>query len=181
MSEAPKKMKIIHAMKKIKANKEKITDLQQKIYQNSVNYEHEPSPYGTPEKTRQMVDGWVQAACDLTRDNVDLLCRIQKTNLSTMVTITLNNQDVTKSIAEWVWRRREYSKVDLKTWSSLSTKNLQTGLSKNTVQGAPDFKLMLVLHFDIENRDKMIATFTEENHLINAQLEVVNATTDLLD
>ena len=98
-----------------------------------------------------------------------------------MVTITMDKKDVTKSIAEWVWRRREYSKIDHKTWSCLSTKNLQTGLSKNSVAGAPDFKLTMVLHFDIEQRDKMIALYAGENHLINAELEVVNATTDLLD
>lgn len=181
MEEQPKKMKIIQAMKKIKANKEKITDLQGKIYQNSSHLKHETPPYETTEKTQKMIDGWLQTCTDLTCDNVDLLCRIQKTNLATIVPITIDKIEVKKSIAEWIWRRREYAKIDQKTWASLTTRNLQEGKIQPSIPGAPPTEISIHRYFDQEKKDKMVAMYNEELHLINSELEVINAVTDLLD
>lgn len=170
-------MKIIEAMKRVKSNKEKIVDLQAKVGQYCVNMSFETLMYGaeTPAKVRE----WMQSATDITQENIRLLCAIQRTNIATAVAITLGDKTVTKSIAEWVWRRREYAAIDLKTWQMLTDRNLKEGTGTNS-QGTP-VEVKIVRHFDPVQRDKMIAVFKSEPHEIDAALEVVNAVTDLVE
>ena len=170
-------MKIIEAMKRVKANKEKIADLQAKIAQYCVNMSFETLMYG--DQTKAKIIEWMQSCTDLTQENIRLLCGIQKTNIDTFVSITLGDRVVTKSIAEWVWRRREYAALDLRTWQMLTDRNLKEGMGQNS-QGTP-VEVKIVRHFDPVQRDKMAAMFKSEPHEIDAALEVVNAVTDLVE
>lgn len=169
-------MKIIEAMKKIKANKEKVIDLQQKIATMCANLSHETPMYGT--ETAKKVAEWAQACDDISQDNVRLLVSIQKTNLVTSVSIELGAKQVTKSIAEWVWRRREYAAADFKTWQQMTDRGLKEG-TMNSSTGVP-FEVKIVRHFDPLLRDEKQALYRSESHLIDGALEVVNATTELI-
>lgn len=168
-------MKIIEALKKIKANKEKIADLQAKIQANSAKLNIETSPYPDP---KSQIKEWAQACDDLSKDNIELLIRIQKTNLVTSVPITFDGKTVTKTIAEWVWRRREYAQSDLKTYSVMTDRNLREGHSQSSTGIAVELKIER--HYDPIERDKKIALYRSEPHEIDAALEVVNAVTDLV-
>lgn len=170
-------MKIIEAMKRVKQNKEKIVDLQKQIGLFCANLNFETMTYGaeTPNKIRE----WLQACDDTTQENIRLLVAIQRTNNVTPVTISLAEKSVTKTIAEWVWRRREYAKVDLQTWSMLTDRNLKEGMGNNS-SGTP-VEVKIVRHFDPVRRDKMVAMYKSEPHEIDAALEVVNAVTDLVE
>lgn len=169
-------MKIIEAMKRVKQNKEKITDLQTKISQISANLSHETPLYGT--ETPKKIQDWAQSCDDLTQENIKFLCSIAKTNLATDVTIEIGGKSVTKKIAEWVWRRREYAAIDLKTWSVMTDRNLREG-QMQTSTGQP-LVVTLVRHYDPNKRDEMISMYRNEPHQIDAALEVVNAVTDLV-
>lgn len=170
-------MKLIEAMKRVKQNKEKIADLQGKVGQFCANLDFETMTYGTetPAKVRE----WLQSCTDLTQENVRLLCAIQRTNGVTLVSITLGDKSVTKTIAEWIWRRREYAAIDLKTWQMLTDRNLKEGVGANS-SGTP-ITVKIVRHFDPVVRDRMAAMFKSEPHEIDSALEVVNAVTDLVD
>jgi len=170
-------VKIIEAMKRVKQNKEKIADLQGKIGQFCANLNFETPTYGAD--TTAKITEWLQACNDVTQENVRLLCAIQRTNITTDVTITLGEKPVTKTIAEWVWRRREYAALDLKTWRMLTDRNLKEGMGQNS-SGTP-VEVKLIRHFDPVRRDKMTAMFQAEPHEIDAALEVVNAVTDLVE
>lgn len=170
-------MKIIEAMKRVKQNKEKVADLRGKLGSICANLAHETKVYG--QETGNKVKEWLQACDDISQENVRLLCAIQKTNLTTNVTIELNGKQVTKSIAEWVWRRREYAKEDLNTWSVLGDRGIKEGVAQTTT-GAP-FELKLERHYDPVKRDEMVAMYRAEPHLVDAALEVINATTDLVE
>lgn len=170
-------MKIIEAMKRIKANKEKIADLQNKIRQHAANLSFETPPYGA--ETGNKIKEWVQSARDTAAENVNLLVAIQRTNLATSVTIQLGDNNVTKSISEWVWRRREYAAIDQATMGCMFDRGLKEGhLPQST--GTP-LEVKIVRHYDPEFRDKWTAIFAREPHDIDAALEVVNATTDLIE
>jgi hypothetical protein len=170
-------MKIIEAMKRVKANKEKVADLQRKIGSVSANLSHETPLYGA--ETPAKIVEWLQSCNDTSQENIRLLCAIQRTNLATKVTIKLGDKDVTKSISEWVWRRREYAGVDLATWATLTDRNLREGqLPQST--GAPQL-ITIVRHYDPIRRDKMMDLYRTEPHEIDAALEVVNATTELME
>lgn len=168
-------MKIVEAMKKIKANKEKIADLQAKIAANSANLSFETPLYEAP---KAKIAEWAQSCHDLSKDNCSLLVAIARTNLQTMVTIELGGVQVTKPIAEWIWRRREYAALDLKTWSSMTDRGLKEGTGNSSV--GTEIKVTIQRHYDPELRDKKVAMFKGEAREIDSALEVVNAVTDLI-
>lgn len=170
-------MKLIEAMKRVKSNKEKIADLQAKIGTHCANLSHETPVYGS--ETVSKIKEWLQSCSDLSQENVRLLVAIQRTNLQTAVTITLEARPVTKMIAEWVWRRREYAALDLKTWASLTDRGLKEGVA-STSTGQP-FELKIVRHYDPATRDNQIVMYKGEPHEIDAALEITNAVTDLIE
>lgn len=168
-------MKIIEAMKRVKANKEKITELMQRIQRNSAHLSIEKPQY---EDQMEKVKEWRQSALDTARDNVELLVKIANTNAVTKVTIQLGETNVTKTIAEWVWRRREYAAIDLGIWSSLTDRNLKEGM----VQTSPGVQseITLIRYYDPAERDKNLDALRREKFDIDAALEVANAVTDLV-
>lgn len=169
-------MKIIEAMKRIKQNKEKVADLQEKIASVCANLSHETPIYGT--ETAKKVSEWAQSCDDLSQENIRLLCAIQRTNLATYATIEVAGRPVTKTLAEWVWRRREYAAVDYSTWSKLTDRGLKEGFMQSST-GTP-MEVKIVRHYDPTRRDEMLAMYRAEPHEIDAALEVVNATTELV-
>lgn len=169
-------MKIIEAMKKIKANKAKIVDLQEKIKANSANLNFETPLYENPQAK---IAEWAQSAEDTGQENIRLLVAIQRTNLATPVTIELGGKQVSKNIAEWVWRRRDYAKVDLGTWSMMTDRNLKEGQAQSSVGTVVDVKI--VRHYNPQIRDDKKAMYSGEPSAIDAALEVTNAVTDLLE
>jgi hypothetical protein len=169
-------MKIIEAMKRVKANKEKVADLQQKLGLICANLTHETPLYPN---TQEKINEWTQGCDDLSQENIRLLTAIQRTNLATNVIIELGGKLVAKNIAEWVWRRREYAAVDHSTWSKLTDRGLKEGILNQSTGGQMEIKI--VRHFDPQQRDAMMAMYRSEPHLIDAALEVVNATTDLIE
>jgi len=170
-------MKIIEAMKRVKANKEKIVDLQKKIASVSANLSFETPLYG--DKTKDHINEWLQSCVDTSYESIRLLVAISRTNLQTHVTIMLDDKAVIKSVAEWVWRRREYSNIDLVTFSMLTDRNLKEGNLPTTTGVATEVKI--VRYYDPLVRDKMMAIYRSEPHEIDAALEVSNAVTDLIE
>jgi hypothetical protein len=172
-------MTIIEAMKRIKANKVKLADLQQKIalYSAHTSLEAESTPYG--HNTAAKVAEWTNTCEDLSQENMKLDIRIQKTNLATPVTIALGGREITKCIAEWVLRRRKYANDDFQTWSRQTDRGLKVGMTQGS-QGAP-VEVKLIRNYDTDLRDKKMVMYQMEPHEINAKLEVVNATTELLE
>lgn len=170
-------MKIIEAMKRIKSNKGKIGDLHIKISECCANLTFETPLYGVD--TKHKIESWIQTCCDLTQDNVRLLTAIARTNLATKVEVELGGKFVTKSIAEWIWRRREYAQYDMQTYQKLTDRGLREGHAKESTGTVTEVKI--VRHFDPEKRDTMIAMFKDEPHAIDSTLEVINAVTDLIN
>jgi len=169
-------MRLIEAMKKVKMNKEKIKDLRNKIQENCANLTHETPQYG--DGTKAQIDSWVNSCVSLSSENIALLLAIQQTNIATLVTITIGGVSLERSIAYWVWRRREYAKSDMDIYRCLGDRGLKEGQMAQSV-GAP-ITIKIVRHFDSVARDAMIERYRSEPHLIDATLEVVNATTELL-
>ena len=170
-------MKIIEAMKRVKMNKEKIADLQVRIGNVCAHLSHETPMYGTETQTK--ISEWAQSCDDLANENVKLLCAIGRTNLATNATVVLGEKSVTKSLAEWIWRRREYAALDLKTWQMMTDRGLREG-SVQSSTGIP-IDVKIVRNYDPVRRDKKIGEYKGEPHEIDAALEVVNAITDLIE
>lgn len=171
-------MKIIEAMKRVKLNEEKISDLQTKIAGASAHLNLETPVYGDGQ--RDKVKEWLQSCSDLGQENIRLLVAIQRTNLAISVTVELGGKAVTKSIAEWVWRRRKYAALDQMTWGKLTDRGLKEGQANVGPTGG-QVTMSIVRYYDPAKRDEMLSLYRSEPHLIDAALEIVNATTDLVE
>lgn len=168
-------MKIIVGMKRIKELLQKAEDLRTKVGTHCANLSIETPVY---QDTKAQINGWLQAHSDIMREVLTLRTDIQWTNLHTNVTITLGGENVTKTIAEWIHRRRDLATAQYNMYSVLGDRKLKEALMPQSV-GEP-IKITVVRHFDPVVRDNKMELYRSEPHIIDASLEVVNATTDLI-
>ncbi len=170
-------MKLIQAMKKLKDLAIKAEDLRGKVAQFAADLTIETPQY--PDQ-RGQVSEWIQAHSDVQKEILRLRVAIQRTNIQTPVTIELDGKQVTKSIAEWIHRRRDLAKLELDMWSKLGDR----GLKEQNVQTSPGgsvTEIRIRRYFDPKERDAKRELFRTEPSVIDSTLEVVNATTDLLE
>lgn len=168
-------MKLIEALKTVKLNEKKIADFQERIRRNSARLSNETSPYDDP--TKQVTE-WVQTCIDLNRSNTDLIHRIHKTNSSTTVPITIGGKQVFRTIDEWI-HRRTHADTDRRTMLMLTDRNLREGSVEQS--NGERVEVSIVRHYDAAARDQQLEILMEEPTLIDSQLEIVNAITDLVD
>ena len=143
---------------------------------------HETPMY---EDQKATVAGWVQSYRGTVKRIKRLSLAIQKTNVETMVTIDLGGKQVTQTIYEWMQRRGAGKRKD----GGLATLEA-AGLSCLTDRGlrpihvadtqGREKEITVVLCFKPEERDKELDLLRSEPSIVDAQLEVVNATTDLV-
>jgi hypothetical protein len=175
-------MKIIEAMKKIKDLQQKLDDIKGKVALHCANMNYETPVYGDDQK--KQVDEWLQSASDILKEILELRVRIQVTNLATQVTIELGGKQVTKSIAAWIHRRRDLAKSEQDLWERMSETNLtnvrrlKEGRIKDSSQQERDVTIRR--YFEPVKREEKVELFRSEPSKIDATLEVVNATIDLL-
>lgn len=169
-------MKIIEALKKIKDLQKKADDLRAKVGNNCAYQSFENPTY--PDQ-RSQVGEWIQAHSDILKEIMRLRFAIQKTNIGTEVVIELSEKNVTKTIAEWIHRRRDLAGLERDIWRKLTDRGLKEGQGMNTL-GQP-VTISIVRCFDPKERDKKVSDFDSEPSQIDAKLEIINAVTDLME
>lgn len=170
-------MKIIEGMKKIKDLNQKFQDLTEKIGMYSAHMDYERPYYG--DEHAQKIKDWVQSCGDMIKEISRLRTAIQRTNIQTKVTIEIGGNSIEKTIAEWIHRRRDLATMEQSIWAKLTDRNLKDGSIKQT-DGAI-MKTQVVRYYDPLMRDLKIEMFRSEPNLIDGKMEVVNATTDLIE
>lgn len=169
-------MKLIEALKQTKDLVRKAEDLETKVGGHSAYMNYETPVY--PDQKKQVRE-WVQAHSDLLKEILRLNIAIQKTNLATTVAIDLNGRQVTKSIAEWIHRRRSLAGLEAGCWKRLTDRGLKEGQAKDSQGQLIEAKITRC--YDPEERDKKVALYESEPSIVDAKLEVVNAVTDLIE
>lgn len=169
-------MKLIEAMKQIQDLQRKAEDLRSKVSYASALTTVDTPVY--PDQKGKVAE-WTQAHSDILKEILRLRVAIQRTNIATEVTIELGDKQVTKSIAEWIHRRRDLAKEELAMWQKLTDRNLKEGVV--TTPGGQNVEMKIVRFYDPVERDKKIDLFSSEPSRIDARLEVVNAITDLIE
>lgn len=169
-------MKLIQAMKQIQDLQRKLDDLKGKIAIYCADLSFESPLY---ENQKQTVSGWIQSGSDILKEILRLRIAVQKTNLETQVSIELNGKTVTKSIAEWIHRRRDLATSEYNLWSRLTDKNLKEGLHRAT--SGVESMVTIRRYFDPAERDSNMELYRSEPSIIDSNLEVVNAVTDLIE
>lgn len=170
-----KTMKLIQAMKLVKDLAEKAEDLRRKVARYCVDLDYETPTY---ENQANQIAEWVQSHTSIIQEIASLRVSIQRTNILTPVTIELGGKQVTKTIAEWVHRRRELSQLDYAMWSGLTDRNLKEG---TVVTSSGEKKeVHLRRYYKPAERDQKLELYRSEPSLIDSTLEIVNATTEVI-
>ncbi len=169
-------MKIIEALKQIKYLAKKAEDLQGKLALHSADLEFDNAPF--PDM-KQKIKEWMQAHTDIVREVGRLRYRLQKTNTNTILTIQLNGVDVTKSIYEWIQRRKDLAKLELCAWQKLTDRNLKDGQFQQTNGQMGQIKMRR--YYDPQEKETRITQLSQEPSLVDAALEIANCQTDLVE
>ena len=170
-------MKLIQAMKKLKDLNAKAEDLRKKVALYCADVSIETPMY--PDQKRQIAE-WIHAHSDILKEILHLRVSIQRTNIATEVPIEIGGKHVIKSIAEWIHRRRDLAKVEMSMWAALTDRNLKEQ-NIQTAAGAPVTEVRIRRYYDPAEKDAKLELYRTEPSVIDATLEVVNATTDLIE
>lgn len=179
-------MKLIEAMKKVKAEGAAVIELSARIKKNSALTNLENPEYGTEQAAK--VSEWVQGARDRLFEIERLRVCLQYTNVMTKVSIELpGGNTVTKTIAGWLQRRgvgahteQGLAAQERAVWANLTDRGLRDGQIMNAAKDKP-IDVKVVRFFDPNERDKNLDNLLREASVIDAALEIVNATTDLIE
>ena len=170
-------MKIIEALKKVKDLQRKADDIKSKIAAHCCDLDCETPTY--PDQRRQ-VSEWLQAHSDIIKEILYLRYSIQKTNVLTQVTIEIDNKFVSKSITEWIHRRKDLAKLEEQCWRSLTDKGHKETYVNKLTPNSPEQIVKRRMYFDPVERDRKIEVYRSEPSLIDSTLEIINAVTELL-
>src|SRR5258706_14668211 len=117
-------MKLIEAMKELKAPVVKSEELRKKTAQYSAKASFETNTY--TDQAGQIKE-WLQGNHDTVKRMAHLQTSIQRTNLQTQVEIELGGIKVQHCIAEWVVRRRSLAGMEMQAWQGLTDSGLKEG------------------------------------------------------
>ena len=169
-------MKLIEALKKCKDLERKSDDLIALVKEHCAIASLETQKY--PDQ-KDKVGGWIQSQADILKEIMRLRVAIQKTNLQTPVVIELDGKQITKTIAEWIHRRRDLAGKELAMWNGIGDRGIREGMA-NGPTGQP-IEIKVVRFYDPGRREEMRMALTSEPSTIDAHLEIANAVTDLIE
>lgn len=164
-------------MKQLKELTVKAEDLRKKAGEFCADLTIETPTYPNQ---RETVDGWIQAHSDVLKHIGYLREAIARTNLATKVTIELDGKQVTKSITGWIYRRKDLANMEGLMWARLTDRSLKEQ-NLQTAPGGAVTEVRIRRYYDPAQRDRMRDLFRVEPSVIDGTLEVVNATTDLME
>lgn len=170
-------MKLIQAMKKLKDLNIKGDDLRKKVMQHASDLSIESPVYA--DQKRQVAE-WIQSHGDILKEILHLRVSIQRTNLATRVDVELDGKRITKTIAEWIHRRRDLANLEQGMWAQLTDRGLKEQ-NLVTAAGGPVTEIRIRRYFDPAERDRKMEIYRTEPSVIDGTLEIVNATTELLE
>ena len=169
-------------MKDQKYTLRKMEDLRKKISMYCADLDCMQPTYGSAEEQSKKVSEWLQMHHDLALQLTDLKRKIQKTNLNIPVMIKVGDVDITRSIAEWVIRRREIIDLETQSYSILSDRGLSDrSIMMRSVDSDKVKNARVRFYFDASERDKKLEILKNEKESIDKALEITNAITDLIE
>ncbi|MCP4569121.1 MAG: hypothetical protein GY841_16220 [FCB group bacterium] len=169
-------MKLIEALKKVKDLDRKAEELRVMVSKHCAISSLETPQY---ENQGAKVISWLQAHSDVLKEILRLRIAIQRTNLATEVTVMFGDEAVTKTIAEWVHRRRDLAGKEFAMWDGVGDRNIREGFVEGP--GGTQIEIKVRRFYDAETRDVRQSLYSEEPSLIDGKLEIANAVTDLIE
>lgn len=172
-------MKMVEALKMKKELLRKADDLRSKVAQFCADMDFENPVYETVDKQTAQIKGWIQAHRDILKEITHIQTSIARTNLVTYVDIPLGDKIVTKTVAEWVLRKKELAALELQMWLKLTDRNMRDQKTTTTTGQVIEYKVRR--YFTYAEKDANVELLRAEPVLIDGALEVSNGKTDLIE
>ena len=168
-------MKIIEALKKLKVIEKRMEKNKSQITQYASMISTERPIFDTEEKQRKEVSSLIQANIDLMKEYLDLKGKIEKTN----ITVKVEMGGVQYSLSDLLLIKRKMAKAMLSTYEALNTTTGQSKMRHASISGerAPQ----VVQLYDEKDKIAGLDKWQDLYHNIDSRLEVINATTDLME
>lgn len=172
-------MTIVEGLKKLRVLEKRAESTTVAISEYSSKVSTEKPAFGSDAEQRQEVSGRVQANLDLVEDMLKLKRRIDTTNLA--VELKIGGQ--TRSIADWLLIKRKLGGIILGTIMALSTRtgDRRRMEMRGSSMGPDNAPVHVERMYDEAVKNKQLREWQDRLAEIDGRLEVVNATTPLLD
>ena len=96
------------------------------------------------------------------------------------VTIVIDGNEVSRSITEWIERRKKLCAMEKEAYKALTNRNLKD-LRVQHPSAGQIVEAKVRYYYDPLLRDKMMDILGGEPSLIDSKLEITNAITDLME
>lgn len=170
-------MKIIEALKEIPLIEKKIdrnAELLQK-YSSDIIIGEQGYVFQTEENQKLQVSSLLQSTQDLVKQRAALKRKLAVTN--TQVTVTIEGMSMT--ISEWIeFKNWGINKIHF-SFQMLNESNASRQL--NLIAADVEKGVRRIRFYDEAEKNKVINFYSELASKVTAQLEIVNATTDLVE
>lgn len=170
-------MKIIEALKELPILEKRIAKQYQQIRDYSSYGSHVGPTFATQEEQINQVKSLIQSNEDLVSRYLKLRRVLNKTNCAIEVTIGTE----TLSIIEWITMRKSAGKMMIDTYNSQSILVATQHINTKPADIASGVSVGVVRCFDEKEKNASIAAMQAILEKIDASLEMVNATTDLVE
>lgn len=170
-------MKIIEALKEMPLLEKRINSNVEQIAQYAAGNDigNGGFVFETAERQRQEVAGLLQSTQDLVDRRAALRRKLYITNTQVMVTI----EGQTKTITEWIEYREKGAQLLINAYSALNDNRALAQI--RTIQYNPEAGIKTVRFYNESDKNAKIQEITKIKDQIDAKLEIINATTDLVE
>jgi hypothetical protein len=177
-------MMLIEALKTLRVLEKRIADNSAKIQLYASSVTTERPVFGSDDEQKREVQSLCQANEDLVENYIKLSERIERTNLGTSIVIAGRVMSLQKALL----LKRKLGKLLRSTYTALNDSQGRAKLNQASggrqlvsVQTGPSNAAQLELYYDEAQKNKRVRDIDDMLADIDAKLEVINATTELLD
>jgi len=166
-------MKIIEAMKELKLIEKKLERNNDLIGKYSAQLSNERIYFGTKDAQEKEVKSLIQSSHDMVDNYIKLKLLVETTNLATKVELMGKKY----TLAELLIHKRKTARMMINSFDSLTDNH-----AKSSLRMLPSADKISVERFYSESfKNENMRSWQDFYESIDARLEVVNATTDLVE
>jgi len=173
-------MMIIEGMKRLRVIKKRMASNIDSVNKYAAIISSERPMFGSEDEQKKEVKEIIQSNLDLLREYLKLKKRIERTNLQTVVEIG----GVEYTISDLLILKRELVQLVVNTYDALNVNQAQMRLNsmRHHVPTGQQGETPRINHmFDEKEKNEQLRKWQDLYDNIDSRLEVINATTTLLD
>lgn len=166
-------MKLIEAMKRLKVVEKRIACNAEDVQKYASILSNEKPAFDTEDAQKKEIKSLIQSSNDLVGEYLDLKKKIEKTNIG--VEVEINGKKYT--ISDLLVIKRKLARLVLMNYEALNTNAAENKLRHRMT----DADIKPVQMYDEKFKNEKLREWQDLYDNIDSRLEVVNATTDLIE